>query len=308
MNYPDLRINLAGISMKNPVTVASGTFGYGPEYAELIDLNRLGAIVVKGISLNPCTGNPLPRIYETPCGMMNAIGLQNPGVNGFKSSYLPFLKQYDLPVIVNIWGRTIDEYKEVARAFNREDGVAGLELNVSCPNIKEGGNSFGTHIELFKQVISAVRSVTTKPLLVKLSPNVPDIALFAKEAEQCGADGLSLINTLPALAIDIETRRPKLANVTGGLSGPAIHPVAVKLVWEAARAVHIPIIGMGGIMEPADAIEFIIAGASAVAIGTATFHDPTTALRVIDGIEQYMIRHKLTSLSELRGTLITGKP
>lgn len=307
MNKPDLRINVAGIAMKNPVTVASGTFGYGPEYADLIDLNLLGAIVVKGISLNPCNGNPLPRIHETASGMMNAIGLQNPGVEAFKKSYLPFLKRYDLPVIVNVWGRTIDEYEEVSKAFNYEDGVAGLELNVSCPNIKEGGNSFGTHIDLFKQVVSVVRNATTKPLLVKLSPNVPDITLFAREAEQCGADGLSLINTIPALAIDIETRRPKLANITGGLSGPAIHPVAVKLVWEAARSVHIPVIGMGGILGPADAIEFIIAGASAVAVGTATFHDPTTVLRVIDGIEQYMIRHNLESLSQFRGTLITGK-
>ncbi|MDD2235598.1 MAG: dihydroorotate dehydrogenase [Kiritimatiellae bacterium] len=306
MNQPDLRVNLAGIAMKNPVTVASGTFGYGPEYADLIDLNRLGAIVVKGVSLNPCPGNPLPRIHETPAGMMNAIGLQNPGAKAFIKTYLPFLANYDLPVIVNIWGRTIEDYEGVAELFEGEPGVAGLELNVSCPNIKEGGNSFGTHPDLFEQVISAVRKKTTRPLLVKLSPNVPDITVFAKTAEQAGADGLSLINTLPAMAIDVETRRPRLANVVGGLSGPAIHPVAVKLVWEAARAVNIPIVGMGGILDPEDALEFIIAGASAVAVGTATFHEPTTVLRIIEGIEEYLLRHHLKSIAELRGTLKTG--
>ncbi len=306
MNPPDLRVNLAGIAMKNPVTVASGTFGYGPEYADLVDLNRLGAIVVKGVSLNACPGNPLPRIHETPSGMMNAIGLQNPGAPAFIKTYLPFLANYDVPVIVNIWGRTIEDYEGVAELFEDEAGVAGLELNVSCPNIKEGGNSFGTHLDLFAQVVSAVRKKTTRPLLVKLSPNVPDITVFAKAAEQAGADGLSLINTLPAMAIDVETRRPRLANVVGGLSGPAIHPVAVKLVWEAARAVHIPIVGMGGVLDPEDALEFIIAGASAVAVGTATFHEPTTVLRIISGIEEYLLRHNLKSIAELRGTLKTG--
>ena len=308
MNSPDLRVNLAGIAMKNPVTVASGTFGYGPEYAERIDLNRLGAIVVKGISLKPCEGNPLPRVCETASGMMNAIGLQNPGADAFIKKYLPFLAGYDLPVIVNIWGRTIEEYVGVAEIFENEAGVAGLELNVSCPNIKEGGNSFGTHLNLFEQVILAVRKKTTRPLIVKLSPNVPDITLFAKAAENAGADALSLINTLPAMAIDVETRRPRLANITGGLSGPAIHPVAVKLVWEAARSVQIPIIGMGGILVPKDALEFIIAGASAVAVGTATFHEPETVLHIIDGIRDYLLRHHLSSVAELRGTVITGQP
>lgn len=308
MNSPDLRVNLAGIAMKNPVTVASGTFGYGPEYAERIDLNRLGAIVVKGISLKPCAGNPLPRVCETASGMMNAIGLQNPGADAFIKKYLPFLAGYDVPVIVNIWGRTMEEYVGVAEIFENEAGVAGLELNVSCPNIKEGGNSFGTHLNLFEQVILAVRKKTTRPLIVKLSPNVPDITLFAKAAENAGADALSLINTLPAMAIDVETRRPRLANITGGLSGPAIHPVAVKLVWEAARSVQIPIIGMGGILEPNDALEFIIAGASAVAVGTATFHEPETVLHIIDGIRDYLLRHHLSSVAKLRGTVITGQP
>jgi dihydroorotate dehydrogenase (NAD+) catalytic subunit len=238
--------------------------------------------------------------------MMNAIGLQNPGARAFIKSYLPFLDKYDVPLIVNIWGRTIEDYEGVAGIFEHEASVAGLELNVSCPNIKEGGNSFGTHLDLFQQVISAVRKKTTHPLLIKLSPNVPDITLFAKAAEQCGADALSLINTLPAMAIDVETRRPRLANVIGGLSGPAIHPVAVKLVWEAAKSVNLPIVGMGGIIDPKDALEFIIAGATAVAVGTATFHDPTTVLRIIAGIREYLLRHGMPSISELRGTLKTG--
>jgi len=305
MNKPDTRVNVGGIEMKNPVTVASGTFGNGPEYAELIDLSRLGAMVVKGVSLDPAPGNPLPRTFETACGMMNAIGLQNPGVAVFKKKYLPFLAQYDVPVIVNIWGRTIESYEGVAAAFEGVTGVAGLELNVSCPNIKEGGNLFGTNLDLFREVVDAVRAKTTLPLIVKLSPNVVDVGVFARAAETSGADAVSLINTLPALAIDVETRRPRIGNVTGGLSGSAIHPVAVKLVWDAVRAVNIPVIGMGGITKVEDALEFIIAGATAVAVGTANFTDPLTVLRVIDGIEDYLIRHDLENMDALCGSLIT---
>ncbi|NCD32360.1 MAG: dihydroorotate dehydrogenase [Spartobacteria bacterium] len=303
MIKPDLTVNFAGIAMKNPVTVASGTFGYGSEYAAYLDLNRLGAIVVKGISMDPVMGNPLPRTHETRSGMMNAIGLQNPGYAEFVSDYMPFLRTLDVPLIVNVWGRTIEQYEAVVRAFDVLDGVAGLELNVSCPNIKQGGNLFGTNLDLFREVVDAARKQTQLPLIVKLSPNVADITAFAKAAESCGADGLSLINTLPALAIDVETGRPILGNGTGGLSGPAIHPVAVKLVWEAAKSVSIPVMGMGGIDEVNDALEFLIVGASAVAVGTATFRDPRTVLRIIDGIEAYMQRHEYASLSEVIGTV-----
>lgn len=303
MTKPDLSINFAGIMMKNPVTVASGTFGYGPEYAEYVDLNRLGAIVVKGISMDPVMGNPLPRTHETRSGMMNAIGLQNPGFAGFVREYMPFLRTLDVPLIINVWGRTLEQYGAVVRSFNGVDGVAGLELNVSCPNIKQGGNLFGTNLDLFRQVVDAARKETRLPLIVKLSPNVANIADFARAAESCGADGISLINTLPALAVNTETRRPILGNVTGGLSGPAIHPVAVKLVWDVAQAVSIPVMGMGGIEKVEDALEFLIVGASAVAVGTATFRDPRTVIRVIDGIERYMMRHKLQRLSNVIGSL-----
>jgi len=303
--HPDLAVNVAGIRLKNPVMVASGTFGYGPEYAELVDLNRLGAIVVKGLSVEPWEGNPPPRMVEVPGGLVNAIGLQNPGVAAFVRDYLPFLRRYDTPVIVNIWGRTQSEYEEAAARLDDVTGVAALELNISCPNVKEGGLTFGTDPGTMRKLIAAVRQRTRLPLIPKLAPNVPDIRLFARVAEESGADAVSLINSIPAMVIDVERRRPVLANTVGGLTGPAVHPVAVKLVWEAAQAVKIPVIGMGGITEASHALEFLIAGAAAVAVGTANFADPTTALRVIAGIADYLARHALAGVRDVTGSIRT---
>jgi dihydroorotate dehydrogenase (NAD+) catalytic subunit len=303
MEKPDLEVKIGSLTMKNPVTVASGTFGYGPEYADLVDLNRLGAITVKGICSQPHIGNRTPRTFETASGMLNAIGLPGPGAEGFIKTYIPFLRQYNVPVIVNIWGRTVEDYGAVAKTMDREEGVHALEVNVSCPNVKEGGALYGTDCDLFRSVIDEVRAETSKPLIVKLAPNVADIRVFARAAEACGADGLSIMNSYPAMAINIETRKHELANRTGGLSGPAIKPIAVKLVWEAAQAVRIPIIGMGGIAGPEDALEFIIAGASAVAVGTANFSDPSSAVRTIEGIEQWMTARGIDSLDALRGTV-----
>ena len=302
---PDLSVEIAGIRMKNPVTVASGTFGYGKEYTHLIDLKALGAITVKGIRLQPWEGNALPRHVEVPGGMVNAIGLQGPGVEGFVRDYLPFLRETGVPVIVNIWGTSIDEYAEVAARLGDVEGIAGLEVNISCPNVKEGGSSFGADPRTVSELVTAVRCRTRLPLIPKLAPNVPNIRPFAQAAAEAGADALSLINTIPAMVIDIEKRRPVLSNKVGGLSGPAIHPVAVKLVWDAAQAVRIPIIAMGGITGPEQAIEFMIAGATAVAVGTATFIDPSTVLRVIAGIEAYLVRHHMKSARELTGSLKT---
>ena len=300
---PDLSVELGGIAMRNPVMVVSGTFGYGREYADLVDLNGLGALVVKGISLAPVQGNPPPRLVEVTSGLVNAVGLQNPGFERFVADYLPYLRDFDVPVIVNIWGTTVEEYAAVAARFNDVAGVAGLELNISCPNIKAGGIAFGTDPDLARRVITAARAATRLPLIPKLSPNVTDIAVFARIAEECGADAISLINTVPAMVIDVETRRPVLANVTGGLSGPAIAPIAVKLVWEAARAVKIPVIGIGGISTAEQALEFIIAGASAVAVGTANFADPACSLRIVEGIREYLARHGLGSVRELVGSI-----
>jgi dihydroorotate dehydrogenase (NAD+) catalytic subunit len=300
---PKLAVNVGGIAMPNPVMVASGTFGYGPEYAELVDLNRLGAFVVKGICLQPVRGNPTPRLVEVTGGLLNAIGLQNPGVDGFIRDYLPFLRKYRVPVIVNIWGHSLEEYREVAARFDGVPGIHGLELNISCPNIKQGGLAFGADPKMAQRVIKAVRAATRRPLIPKLSPNISQIGLFARLAQDCGADAISLINSIPAMAIDIETRRPLLANVTGGLTGPAIHPVALKQVWEAARAVKIPVIGMGGITSAAEALAFLIAGATAVAIGTANFTEPQTALQVIAGIAAYLARHGISDVKELTGSL-----
>jgi dihydroorotate dehydrogenase (NAD+) catalytic subunit len=299
----DLSVQIGSLRLKNPVMVASGTFGYGPEYAELVDLNRLGALVVKGIFKEPTRGNPTDRTFETACGMMNAIGLPNPGVDGFVEKFMAFLRGYDTPVIVNIWGKTVEDYAEVARRFDAVEGVHGLEINVSCPNIKEGSSLFGTNLDLFRGVVEAVRAETKLPVIPKLAPNVSDIKAYARTAEEAGADALSLINSFPSLAIDIKTRRPRIANVTGGLSGPAIKPIALKLVWEAASAVDIPVIGMGGIFTAEDAAEFFIAGASAVAIGTANFVNPRASLEVIDGIAGYLAANGLRSIGELVGTL-----
>jgi dihydroorotate dehydrogenase (NAD+) catalytic subunit len=297
---PDLNTTLAGIHMKNPVMVASGTFGYGPEY---LDLNKLGAIVVKGISLKPWNGNKTPRLVEVPGGLINAIGLQNPGVDGFIEKYMPFLQRHNLAVIVNIWGKTVDEYAEVAARFDGVPGVHALEINISCPNIKAGGSAFGTNLDSTAKVISEVRKKTRLPIIPKLAPNVSDIGAFARVCVENGADALALINSFPAMAIDIETRRPILANVSGGLSGPAIHPIAVKLVYEAAKAVKVPLIAIGGITSAKEAIEFLIAGASAVAVGTANFTEPLTALNVIEGLNDYLKRHKLASIRELVGSI-----
>lgn len=300
---PTLDINLAGIRMKNPVMVASGTFGYGPEYTELVDLNKLGAIVVKGISMEPWHGNKTPRMVEVPGGLINAIGLQNPGTRGFTEKYMPFLRKHDVAVIVNIWGKTLEEYAAVAGFFDAVEGVHALEINISCPNVKAGGSSFGVHLDSTARVVAAVRARTKLPIIPKLAPNVSDIGAFAKVCEENGADAISLINSFPAMAIDIEKRKPILANVSGGLSGPGIHPIAVKLVYEAAKVVKIPLIAIGGITSAKEAIEFMIAGASAVAVGTANFTEPLTALHVVDGISDYLVRHKMTDVRELVGSL-----
>lgn len=297
----NLSVRIGSLQLQNPVTVASGTFGYGVEYAQLLDLNQLGAVVVKGIRLNPVRGNPTPRTVEVASGLINAIGLQGPGVDGFIEKYWPFLGALKVPTIVNIWGTTVEEYAEVARRFDALGGVGALELNVSCPNIKQGGAQFGTDCRLLSQVVAACRKATCLPLITKMSPNVANIAPFARAAEEAGSDALSVTNSVPAMAIDIETRRPKLANITGGLTGPCIKPIAIKLVWEAARAVKIPIIGMGGIQNAADAVEFLLAGATAVAVGTANFYEPQTALQVIAGLREFLESHGLADIRELIG-------
>jgi dihydroorotate dehydrogenase (NAD+) catalytic subunit len=270
-------------------------------------LNLLGAVTVKGIRLNPVPGNPTPRTAETASGMLNAIGLQGPGVDGFIKKYWPFLKALKVPTIINIWGTTVEEYADVARRFDALGGVGALELNVSCPNIKEGGAQFGTDCKLLAQVVAACRKATKLPIITKMSPNVPNIAQLAKAAEDAGSDALAVTNSFPAMAIDINTRKPKLANITGGLTGPAIKPIAVKLVWEAAKAVKIPIIGMGGIQNADDAIEFLMAGATAVAVGTANFYEPQTALQVIAGIREFMERNKIGDVREITGSVRTEK-
>jgi dihydroorotate dehydrogenase (NAD+) catalytic subunit len=303
----NLSVQIGKLKLQNPVMVASGTFGYGVEYAQLLDLNQLGAVVVKGIRLDPVRGNATPRTVEVASGLINAIGLQGPGVDGFIKKYWPFLKTLKVPTIINIWGTTVEEYAEVAERFDALGGVGALELNVSCPNIKKGGAQFGTDLKLLAQVVAACRKVTKLPLITKMSPNVVSIAPFAKAAEDAGSDALSVMNSYPAMAINIETRRPKLANVTGGLTGPCIKPIAIKLVWDAAKAVKIPIIGMGGIQNAADAIEFMEAGASAVAVGTANFYEPQTALQVIAGIREFMEKHDLKDVRRLVGTVVVKK-
>jgi dihydroorotate dehydrogenase (NAD+) catalytic subunit len=302
---PDLSVDFAGIKLKNPVLTASGTFGYGEEYADIIDLNRLGGVIVKGISLKPIKGNPPPRIWETPSGMLNAIGLENPGVDVFLRDKLTFLRNYDTAVLVNIFGYSLEDYVGVAERLDGVPGVSGLEVNISCPNVKAGGIVFGTDLKAAFELLSAVRKATRLPVIAKLSPNVTDITEFAKAARDAGCDGLSLINTLLGMAIDIRSRRPRLANCTGGLSGPAIRPVAVRMVWQAAKAVDIPIIGMGGIMTYEDALEFILAGASAVAVGTANFVNPSVTLDIIRDMESFLTREGIGSVKELGGQVRT---
>lgn len=300
-----LAVELCGMVLKNPVMTASGTFGYGDEYAPFCDLNRLGAIVVKGLSCEPRPGNPPPRIMETPCGMLNAVGLQNIGVRAFIAEKLPFLRQLNVTVIANIFGETIDEYRRVTEILTRAAGVNAIEVNISCPNVKKGGVAFGAYPDAAAAVTEMVRGETDLPVIVKLTPNVTDITEIARAVESAGADAVSLINTLTGMSVDIEQRRPHLANVTGGLSGPAVKPVALRMVWQVVRSVKIPVIGIGGIQTAADALEFLIAGAKAVQIGTANFIHPAATMEIIDGIEDYMIRHRIGCMEDLIGSLQT---
>ena len=296
------KINFAGIKMKNPVTVASGTFGYGREYSDFFDLSKLGGIITKGTSLKPKSGNKPPRVCETASGMLNSIGLQNPGVEYFAQNDLPFLRKFDTAIIVNACGSTVDEYVKLCKILNTLD-IDGVELNLSCPNVKAGCMAFGNTYEGVKEITSKVRNVLDKPLIVKLTPNVTDIASIAKGAEDAGADGVSLINTLLGMKIDIDKRKPVLANNTGGLSGPAIKPVAVRMVYQVAQAINIPILGMGGITNGEDAIEFMLAGAKAISIGAGNFVDPYASINTINGIENYMKKHDIKNLEDIVGTV-----
>jgi dihydroorotate dehydrogenase (NAD+) catalytic subunit len=298
-----LKVDIAGIKMKNPVMVASGTFGYGEEYHQFIDLKELGAIVTKSVTLLPRSGNQPPRLAETPAGMLNSIGLQNVGIDRFISEKMPFLSDIGVPVIASISGEKIEEYVELAVRFGDVKGVSGLEINISCPNVSRGGMMFGSDPNVTHQLIGSVRKSTKLPLITKLSPNVTDIAEIARAAEDAGADALSLINTLLGMAIDINTRKPKLANITGGLSGPAVRPVAVRMVWQVAKTVNIPIIGMGGIMKAEDALEFIMAGAKAVSVGTANFINPLTTMEIISGIRDFMVSNDVMDVNDLVGSL-----
>ncbi|MDZ7640675.1 MAG: dihydroorotate dehydrogenase [Desulfurivibrio sp.] len=300
---PDLRVKIAGLTLANPVLSASGTFGYGREFADYLEVGRLGAVVVKGISRHPRPGNPPPRIVETSCGMLNAIGLENVGVEQFLSGKLPWLQQAGATVVVNILGDCLEDYRELARRLEGESGISAIEVNISCPNVKAGGVAFGTDPAMAGRVTAAVREATDLPLIVKLSPNVSDITVMARAAAEHGADAISLINTLTGMAIDLESRRPKLANVVGGLSGPAIKPVALRLVWQAAASVKIPVIGIGGIMNATDALEFIVAGASAIQVGTANFINPQATSEIITGIREYLSKRQIGSLEQLRGSL-----
>jgi len=302
----DIHVDLCGTKLRNPVITASGTFGYGLEYEGLVPFDKIGGITVKGVSPFPSHGNPMPRTTEVHGGMMNAIGLQNPGIDKFisDSHYLPYLRTLPCAVFVNIWGRSIEQYAEVASRLEQcREGIAALEINISCPNVKEGGISFGTDMTLAAKVVSAVREATTLPLITKLSPNVSKIGDFAKCVVDAGSDMVSLINTIPAMAIDIERRTFKIANRTGGLSGPCIKPIAVRMVYEARQAVDVPIIGMGGISSAEDAIEFIMAGANAVAVGTAIFSSPSVLTEIAEGIEMWLDRHGVKSVQEIVGAV-----
>ncbi len=298
------RIKIGALDLKNPVMTASGTFGYGPEFEDFIDINRLGGIVVKGTTLHHREGNPYPRMAETPSGMLNAVGLQNKGVDVFCKEIYPNIKHYDTNILVNVSGSTVEEYIATAERINELEHIPGIELNISCPNVKEGGMAFGTSCPSAIAVTHAVREVYKKTMVVKLSPNVTNIAEIAKAVQDVGADGVSLINTLLGIAVDAETRKPLLSTITGGLSGPAVKPVALRMVWQVSKAVNIPIIGMGGIMNASDAIEFMLAGASAIQVGTANFIDPTVTMKIVDGIEDYMRRHGVSDVNDLIGAMI----
>ena len=299
----NLNINIGKLQLKNPVMTASGTFGYGPEFSDFMDLSRIGGIFVKGTTLRERQGNPYPRMAETPSGMLNAVGLQNKGTEYFINHIYPNVKDIDTNILVNLSGSTIDDYVEAAIMLNELEKVPGIELNISCPNIKEGGMAFGTSCLSAAQVVSAVRRVYKKELMVKLSPNVTDISEIARAVEDEGADSVSLINTLLGMAIDSEKRKPILSTITGGLSGPAVKQIALRMVWQVAQAVKIPVVGLGGIMNAADAIEFMLAGATAIQIGTANFIDPTVSVKVVDGINDYLDRHGYESVSEIIGAL-----
>lgn len=301
--YPDLRVDVGSLELQNPVMTASGTFGYAREFEHLVNLHRLGGIIVKGISLDPRPGNPPQRIAETPCGMLNAIGLQNVGVDRFITEKIPYLKGIGVPVVVNILGDSINEYQLITERLVGVEGIAALEVNISCPNVKKGGVAFGSQPKLAAAVTEAVKTVADVPVMVKLSPNVTDIAEMAKAVEDGGADSISLINTLIGMAIDLEKKKPVLANVIGGLSGPAIKPVALRMVYQTAAAVKIPVIGIGGIETAEDALEFMLAGASAVQVGTANFVNPKVSEELVDGISDYVKTQKLQSIRELIGAL-----
>ncbi len=303
MMTPDLKVNIGRIELDNPVITASGTFGYGKEFDGIVDLNRLGGIIVKGISLLPSMGNKPPRIVETPCGMLNAIGLENVGIESFVEKKLSFLSTLSVPLFLNIYGKTPEEYYTLAKKVEGIDDVAGIEVNISCPNVKAGGVAFGVDPIQAHDIIQGVRQETTKPLMAKLSPNVTDIVEIAKKVEDAGADSVSLINTITGMAVDIDTRKPKLANITGGLSGPAIKPVALRMVWQVAQAVSIPVIGIGGIMNAGDAMEFFIAGATAVQVGTANFINPRATMDIRNGIENFLREKGISSINDIIGTL-----
>lgn len=300
---PDMTVKFAGLTLRNPVMTASGTFGYGQEFAEYVDLEKIGAFVTKGLSLRPRAGNPTPRIVETPGGMLNAIGLQNVGIEAFITKKVPFLRTVKTPAIANFFGSTVDEYAELAGRLNEIPEVAGLEVNISCPNVKQGGIVFGTDPKCAAEVVSACREATSKPLIIKLSPNVTDVVAMAKACVDAGADALSLVNTLTGMAIDLQRRKPVLANITGGLSGPAIKPIALRMVWQVARAVNIPLIGIGGIMNATDALEFILAGASAVQVGTVSFINPSAAQQIAADMEQWLAENNVASVASLIGEL-----
>jgi dihydroorotate dehydrogenase (NAD+) catalytic subunit len=296
----DLSVDFAGIRMQNPVLTASGTFGYAREFEPYVDLGRLGGLIVKTITRRPRSGNPAPRVAETPAGMLNAIGLQNVGVDAFLAEKLPYLRRLTPPLIVNVAGESVEDFRELTKRVSDQAGVAGIELNISCPNVA-GGLDFSTDPALTYQVVKAAREATHLPVIPKLSPNVTDIRVIAKAAEEGGASGISLINTLLGMAIDVRTRRPRIANITGGLSGPAIRPVAVRMVWQVSNAVKIPVLGMGGIVTGEDAAEFILAGATAVAVGTANFLNPSSVVTVIEGLERYCAAHGIWHIRELVG-------
>ncbi len=297
----DLKVNIKGLSLKNPVMTASGTFGYGEEFADFIDLNRLGAIIVKGTTINHREGNPYPRMVETPSGMLNAVGLQNKGVNYFIEHIYPRIKDLDTEIVVNVSGAKVEDYVAVCEMLDGMDKIHAIELNISCPNVKQGGMAFGTTCAGASQVVKAARNAYGKTLIVKLSPNVTDISEIARAVEAEGADSVSLVNTFLGMAIDTETRRPYLSTITGGLSGPCIRPIAVRMVYQVAHSVKIPVIGLGGIMNGRDAIEFMLAGATAVQVGTANFVDPSVTMKIIDYMEEYLQRHNISSIREIIG-------